>query len=283
MKKQRAFQLAAVVGIVAVACVLYNVVPRYQRPTLTLEPPRPPSTSALFQADLMADWRPPKGVKGVGPVGVLETDDSAVRDAAAFLSVSGWAAQPHLPLPLGPCTELAAGGFVEESHLTDSVALLRLVLMSPAARDALGPAAAVGSAAGAAGPLAAVASLTAEPELYWQAVGGNHHGGVIVWGSRTTNISFSNGTHRKSCSDRFTARPEEADRALRAFRGRLEEKARQLGADVSDPAETVRDGFLVGFRFNYTLGAASGRVEAVVEPGLARDNQLRLEVEEGPE
>jgi hypothetical protein len=282
MNKQRAFQLAAVVGIIAIACVIYNVVPRYQRPTLTLELPQLPATSALFQADLMADWRPPKGVKGIGQVPALERDVSAAQSAETFLAVSGWAAQPYLPLPLGPCTLLAAQEAAEGLRLADSVRLLVLLLKDPAVRDALAPTVAVGTAAGPAGPLAAAASLTAEPELFAQAAGGDG-GKVIVWRSRTTNLSFNNGSHRKSCSDRFTARPEEADLALRAFRERLEEKARQLGADVSDPAETVRDGFLVGFRFNYTLGSAHGRVEAVAEPGLARDNQLRLEVEEGPE
>jgi hypothetical protein len=276
-----AFQLAAVVGIVAIACVLLKIVPRPELAPAAPQAPQTPTTSALFQADLLAQWRLPKIGAGLGKVRSLPRPDDAQRDADAFLAVSCWAAQPHLPLPLGACLAIGSQPTVEKSRLVGALSLIHLAVMNPAARDALIPAAAVGIAANPPGPLAALSSLSGDAQLQAAFAQGRNTGGVVLeW--RTTNFSLENGVSRKSYRDRFLGKPEEADRALRAFRGRLEEKARHLGADVRAPAETDRDKVLMGFSFRYTLGAAEGRVEVAIEPGPFFDYQMRLEVEERP-
>lgn len=279
--RNRAFQLAAVVGIVAIACVLLKVVPRPELAPAAPQAPQPPMTSALFQADLLAHWHPPKSGAGLGKVRSLPWPEDAQRDADAFLAVSCWAAQPQLPLPLGSCLAMETQPTVEALRLVGALSLIHLALMNPAARDALISAAAVGIAADPAGPLAALSSLIGDAQLQAAFAQGKNTGGVVLeW--RTTNFSLNNGVSRKNYRDRFLGKPEEADRALRAFRERLEESARQVGADVRAPAETIRDKFLMGFSFRYTLGAAEGRVEAAIEPGPFFDYQMRLEVEERP-
>jgi hypothetical protein len=178
---------------------------------------------------------------------------------------------------------LAARDPWENSRRDDVIGLLQLALLEPRVWDSLGIASAVGTGGGPAGPLSAAASLLAEPDLRAMAVDGSDASGIVVWGSRTTNAWMDNGSGRKRFTDRFRAGPQETDQALRAFRSRLEEKARKLGAEVLEPTESVRDNLLVGFAFDYTTGSTRGRIAASVEPVSLTDHELQLEVQESPQ
>lgn len=113
--------------------------------------------------------------------------------------------------------------------------------------------------------------------LKWGAkgTGAASSGGPGV-GHLDSTITFeSNFFCRSEDGQAFGLKAEDADRFMRSLKAELEKAVQGSGGTVHDGTETVRDGHLHGFHFQYTEGNARGKIEAALSLEEPKEN-LRL-------